>query len=76
MKKIELVAYVLITAIVILLPWVAMVMGVYFIFTNFSFWGCVSGVSCIVVGILYNYLFKPISNAYKASGKSNSYKWF
>ena len=77
MKKIELTLYCIIVAIVILLPWVCISVGLYTCYINeFSFWGCVSGISLIVIGVLVNYAAKPISNLNKTRGINKTYKWF
>lgn len=77
MKKIELIAYMSIVVIVILLPWVCIGVGLYTAYVNnFSFWGVVSGVGLTLIGILANYMAKPISNFNKTRGINKTYKWF
>lgn len=77
MKKIELIAYFVIVGIVILLPWGCIGYGLYTCYINeFSFWGCVSGISLVIIGALANYMAKPISNLNKTRGINKTYKWF
>ena len=76
MKKLELFGYFLIVAIVVLLPWCCIGYGLYTCYINFNFWGCISGLALSAMGVILNYMAKPISNINKTRGINKTYKWF
>ena len=76
MKILESLVWVIGVVICVTLPWICIIAGISTCINNFSFWGVVSGVSMSSLGVLINYIVKPISIIRKSLGDGKSYKWF
>lgn len=77
MREMPLLAFVVVgifTCVVILLPWICIGFGIYVI-TDFSIDNLISGALLALIGVLSNYIVKPISILCKFLGYK-TYKWF